>query len=236
MRWMPPGGPVQPPGDPAAAGRPSSCRNLPSGPRGAFTCPLSGATSASIPTQYRRDTDVIPKPRSFQNQRVNPWFAENRHKIAPPPRPRSFRTRRWPSTPARSRVVGISFDLRHGGDLLCQVHDHPNAKIAFICDAAPAGIKLPVNIGPWRKRCSDLCGSPGTIRPEQVQTQEPRRAVQAAGVQPPSPPPLLGQASPCAQVMAGCDAPSTFELIQHDLDAAASAIVPLVIADGSAAW
>jgi glucose-fructose oxidoreductase len=36
------------------------------------------------------------------------------------------------------RVVGINFDHMHMGDLLRQVHDHPGAGIAGICDADPA--------------------------------------------------------------------------------------------------
>lgn len=36
------------------------------------------------------------------------------------------------------RVVGINFDHMHMGDLLRQVHDHPNAEIAGICDDDPA--------------------------------------------------------------------------------------------------
>ncbi len=39
---------------------------------------------------------------------------------------------------ARFRVVGINFDHMHMGDLLRQVHDHPKAEIAGICDADPA--------------------------------------------------------------------------------------------------
>jgi predicted dehydrogenase len=39
---------------------------------------------------------------------------------------------------ARHRVVGINFDHMHMGDLLRQVHDHPDAEIAGICDADPA--------------------------------------------------------------------------------------------------
>lgn len=38
----------------------------------------------------------------------------------------------------RQRVVGINFDHMHMGDLLRQVHDHPGAEIAGICDADPA--------------------------------------------------------------------------------------------------
>ena len=40
--------------------------------------------------------------------------------------------------PTRYRVVGINFDHMHMGDLLRQVHDHPEAEIAGICDADPA--------------------------------------------------------------------------------------------------
>lgn len=39
---------------------------------------------------------------------------------------------------ARFRVVGINFDHMHMGDLLRQVHDHPKAEIAGICDADPS--------------------------------------------------------------------------------------------------
>lgn len=38
----------------------------------------------------------------------------------------------------RKRVVGITFDHMHMGDLLRQVHDHPGAEIVGICDADPA--------------------------------------------------------------------------------------------------
>lgn len=36
------------------------------------------------------------------------------------------------------KVVGISFDHMHMGDLLRQVHEHPNAEIVGICDDNPA--------------------------------------------------------------------------------------------------
>ena len=36
------------------------------------------------------------------------------------------------------KVVGISFDHMHMGDLLRQVSEHPNAEIAGICDDNPA--------------------------------------------------------------------------------------------------
>lgn len=36
------------------------------------------------------------------------------------------------------RVVGINFDHMHMGDLLRQVHDHPGAEIAGVCDRDPA--------------------------------------------------------------------------------------------------
>ena len=39
---------------------------------------------------------------------------------------------------AKLRVVGISFDHMHMGDLLRQVHDHPDAEIAGIFDPDPA--------------------------------------------------------------------------------------------------
>ncbi len=39
---------------------------------------------------------------------------------------------------ARFRIVGISFDHMHMGDLLRQVHDHPDAEIAGIFDPDPA--------------------------------------------------------------------------------------------------
>ena len=38
----------------------------------------------------------------------------------------------------RFRVVGISFDHMHMGDLLRQVQDHPGAEILGICDRDPA--------------------------------------------------------------------------------------------------
>jgi glucose-fructose oxidoreductase len=37
-----------------------------------------------------------------------------------------------------ARIVGINFDHMHMGDLLRQVHEHPAAEIAGICDADPA--------------------------------------------------------------------------------------------------
>jgi len=40
--------------------------------------------------------------------------------------------------PRPFRVAGISFDHMHMGDLLRQVHDHPEAEIAGICDPDPA--------------------------------------------------------------------------------------------------
>ena len=39
---------------------------------------------------------------------------------------------------AKYRITGISFDHMHMGDLLRQVHDHPNAEIAGIYDPDPA--------------------------------------------------------------------------------------------------
>lgn len=38
---------------------------------------------------------------------------------------------------AKLRVVGINFDHMHMGDLLREVHEHPDAEIAGICDADP---------------------------------------------------------------------------------------------------
>src|ERR1700728_4690883 len=35
------------------------------------------------------------------------------------------------------RVVGISFEHAHMGDLLREVHEHPNAEIAAVCDPDP---------------------------------------------------------------------------------------------------
>ena len=35
------------------------------------------------------------------------------------------------------RIAGISFEHEHMGDLLRQVHEHPNAEIVGICDADP---------------------------------------------------------------------------------------------------
>jgi glucose-fructose oxidoreductase len=42
------------------------------------------------------------------------------------------------------RVVGINFDHMHMGDLLRQVHDHPDAEIAGICDANPARMQAAI--------------------------------------------------------------------------------------------
>ena len=39
---------------------------------------------------------------------------------------------------AKFRILGISFDHMHMGDLLRQVHDHPDAEIAGIFDPDPA--------------------------------------------------------------------------------------------------
>jgi predicted dehydrogenase len=38
----------------------------------------------------------------------------------------------------KQRVVGISFEHLHMSDLLREVHDHPNAEIAGVCDPEPA--------------------------------------------------------------------------------------------------
>ena len=40
--------------------------------------------------------------------------------------------------PPKFRVVGINFDHMHMGDLLRQVHEHPDAEIAGICDFDPS--------------------------------------------------------------------------------------------------
>ena len=45
---------------------------------------------------------------------------------------------------AKFRIVGISFDHMHMGDLLRQVDDHPEAEIAGICDADPARMQAAV--------------------------------------------------------------------------------------------
>jgi predicted dehydrogenase len=42
------------------------------------------------------------------------------------------------------RVVGINFDHMHMGDLLRQVHDHPEAEIAGICDTDPARMQAAI--------------------------------------------------------------------------------------------
>ena len=39
------------------------------------------------------------------------------------------------------KIVGVSFEHMHMGDLLREVHDHPNAMIAGVCDADPARMK-----------------------------------------------------------------------------------------------
>ena len=36
------------------------------------------------------------------------------------------------------RIVGLSFEHAHMGDLLREVHEHPNAEIAGIWDSDPA--------------------------------------------------------------------------------------------------
>ena len=40
------------------------------------------------------------------------------------------------------RVVGIDFDHMHMGDLLREVHEHPDAEIAGVCDADPKRMQL----------------------------------------------------------------------------------------------
>ena len=38
----------------------------------------------------------------------------------------------------KQRIVGISFEHMHMGDLLREAHEHPNAEIVGICDPEPA--------------------------------------------------------------------------------------------------
>lgn len=61
------------------------------------------------------------------------------------------------ATARRFRVVGINFDHMHMGDLLREVHNHPNAEICGICDSDPA-------------RMQDAIGNFG-LAPEQVFTE-----------------------------------------------------------------
>ncbi|KPP83820.1 MAG: putative dehydrogenase [Rhodobacteraceae bacterium HLUCCA08] len=46
---------------------------------------------------------------------------------------------------AKFRIVGISFDHMHMGDLLRQVHDHPGAEIAGIFDPDPARMQSAID-------------------------------------------------------------------------------------------
>jgi predicted dehydrogenase len=46
---------------------------------------------------------------------------------------------------AKTRIVGISFDHMHMGDLLRQVHDHPGAEIAGIFDPNPATMQRAID-------------------------------------------------------------------------------------------
>ena len=39
------------------------------------------------------------------------------------------------------KIAGINFDHFHMGDLLRQVHEHPNAEIVGICDVQPERMK-----------------------------------------------------------------------------------------------
>jgi len=38
------------------------------------------------------------------------------------------------------RIAGINFDHFHMGDLLREVHEHPRAEIAGVCDETPGRI------------------------------------------------------------------------------------------------
>ena len=49
---------------------------------------------------------------------------------------------------ARHGVLGISFDHMHMGDLLRQVHEHPDAEIAGIFDLDPK--RMQAAIGQFR--------------------------------------------------------------------------------------
>src|SRR5688572_21337942 len=42
------------------------------------------------------------------------------------------------------RIAGINFDHMHMGDLLRQVHDHPEAEIVGICDEQPSRMKAAI--------------------------------------------------------------------------------------------
>jgi predicted dehydrogenase len=46
--------------------------------------------------------------------------------------------------PAKYRVVGINFDHMHMGDLLRQVHEHPDAEIIGICDRDPTRMQAAI--------------------------------------------------------------------------------------------
>jgi glucose-fructose oxidoreductase len=45
-----------------------------------------------------------------------------------------IRLKTWEVKMRTWRVVGISFEHIHMGDLLREVHEHPNAEIAGVCD------------------------------------------------------------------------------------------------------
>jgi len=66
------------------------------------------------------------------------------------------------------RVVGISFDHMHMGDLLRQVHEHPEAEIAGIFDPDPARMAGAIaNFGiPPERVFTDLDACMATVKPD----------------------------------------------------------------------
>lgn len=73
-------------------------------------------------------------------------------------------------TKKRWRVVGVNFDHMHMGDLLREVHDHPDAEIVGICDARPermSGASSALDI-PADKIFTDVQQCLSTTRPDLV--------------------------------------------------------------------
>lgn len=68
------------------------------------------------------------------------------------------------------RIAGINFDHMHMGDLLRQVHEHPNAEIVGICDETPAHMEsIAANLGiSAERRFTDYRQCLETTRPDIV--------------------------------------------------------------------
>ena len=57
----------------------------------------------------------------------------------------------------KHRIVGISFDHMHIGDLLREAHDHPNAEIVGICDPDPARMADAIRVAVERPLDPAIC-------------------------------------------------------------------------------